>query len=294
VAELLSNGITTGAELGLLVAESSMIHEQRSEFVGRHLTRRHLEQIGERVPEALEQAGDIDAIPAEVVAYATASAGSWVRSLDPDGLGRQPLHVVTTEVVGVESAGLGFTIPGNRMFDIVADHLPHTAEAGPVIFVTVAAHLRQIAEHLGDDDTDEQLRQRLRVAMTATVMHEAAHVIEQQAAGQAVAGKATLDTLRAVRAAPPEDKPHTATWARCLGHLVRRSMHRPPAGYWRPWLVTEVEHDIPGTGRRWFAVLEAETAATDPNEPLIEVISRPNDEFEQAITQRRQNDGVDD
>ena len=71
-------------------------------------------------------------------------------------------------------------------------------------------------------------------------------------------------------------------------------MNRPPAGYWRPWLVAEVEHDIPGTGRRWFPILETETLATDLNEPLISVISRPNEEFEQAITERRKNDGADD
>lgn len=287
MAELLSEPVRTSAEVAIVIANAAMLHDQRAEFVGRHRTRQHLEQLGERVPDDLAEAGDIAAVDPEAITYATRSAACWVRTLDPEGLGRQQLHVVTTEATGVGGEGLGFTLPGPAVFEMVRDHLPRSAEPGPVVFVSVAAHLRQIADHLGPNATDDELRQRLRIAITATTLHEAAHVVEQQLAAEAVAATSTIDHLRAMRAMPRQAKPHTTTWARCLGHLVRRAMPRPPAGYWRPWLAREVEHDIPGTGRRWFPILEAETANTDNAEPLIEVIRRPNPEFDLAIDERR-------
>lgn len=244
--------------------------------------------MSEKIPAELTEARDIELLREQHEGYWFASAAGFVRGLDPNGIGAGQLHVVTTEQLGIDSNGLtGFTLPGRSMFDACRDHLPVTAEPGPVIVVSATAILKTSLPALPDDASDQMVQENCRIWISGVVMHEAAHVIEQAGAGLESPAEMSVTHLKMLQGDPRQRNEHTATWARAFGHLAYRAAARPPAGYWQTFATSDIRYDIPGDDDEWQLLLANEAAVTDPNEPLIDVISRPFPDFDAAIGRRR-------
>lgn len=287
MAATLSSTITDD-ELAALVAATAAEHEQRSEWTGRRRSREAITAMGETVPAELTEARDIELLREQHEGYWIASAAGFIRSLDPNGLGAGQLHVVTTEQLGIASNGCtGFTLPGRSMFEACRDHLPVTAEPGPVVVVSTTAILRASLPALPDDASDVTVHENCRVWVAGVVMHEAAHVAEQIAAGLEAPAGIGVTHLRMLQDEPRQRNEHTATWARAFGHLAHRAAAIPPTGYWQTFATSDIRYDIRGTDDEWRLLLANEAAVTDPDEPLVDVIRRPFPDFDAAIERRR-------
>lgn len=274
-------------ELEAFVAEVAAEHGDRSELAGRRRSRKAFAAMGEPVPADLAEARDVDILREQHEAYWLASAAGFVRGLDPSGIGAGQVHVVSCEQLGVAANGnTGFFLPGRSMFDAVRDYLPVTAEPGPVIVVSTAAISSASLSSIPDDATEWIIQETGRVFASGVVMHEAGHVIEATAAGLEMPAGITMTHLHMLQAEPRKKNPHTATWARAFGHLAARAAARPPVGYWQEFAVADIRHDIPGDGEEWQQLLASEIVATDPGEPLIDVICRPFPDFDAAIERR--------
>lgn len=275
-------------ELEAFVATVAAEHGSRSELAGRRRSRKALAAMGEPVPADLAEARDVDILREQYEAYWLASAAGFVRGLDPSGIGAGQVHVVSCEQLGIASNGLtGFTLPGRSMFEACRGHLPVTAEPGPVIVVSTAAILKTSLPALPDDASDTTVQENCRIWITGVVMHEAAHVIEQAAAGLESPQEITVTHLRMLQSEPRQRNEHTAAWARAFGHLAHRAAARPPAFCWQAFAFREIRYDIRGNDDEWQLILANEVGVTDPDEPIIDVIRRPFPDFDAAIERRR-------
>jgi len=255
---------------------------QADELAGRQRTRAALRRWGSPIPPALAPARDIE-ILAERHGHAwLAAATEFARAVDP-GLVARGLHIVDYRQLGIDSpVGSGFTFPAG-LFDVVRHRLPAGAEPGHVVAVNLPAHAAVVADQI--DDADEAaLADAVGMSLIATVIHEVAHLADQDAAGIKLPAGINYATFQAVAARPAGNQAphHGPAWIRAYCHAsYRADLLRRDFFWWRTFVA-----DV----KPWAAVPPAdlsdalEVELADVATPLAEILRRPAPAAYEALT----------
>lgn len=280
------------AELALRLAVERAGHRDADDLAGRRRTRAAFRRWREKIPPSLAVEADAPILVARHRDYWLGSVSSFVRSLDPAGLGSAGFHAVDFSGFGISSEVChGFTFDG--LFDVARSLLPVSARRGPVVAINVDRLARRTLARLGDDIDERTIVETIRIELSAVGLHEAAHAVDQKDDGVRldVAPAISFPMLRA-RVDEPENIPrwrsqHGIRWIRSLAHLCRRATRTPPRDWWLEVFTWDVAAALPGDPGDWLDVLSLELAAASPDEPIAEILDRdPPPAFVRLFDQR--------
>lgn len=272
--------------LAVLVASKRREMDRRSELDARRLSRESIIRSGDRVPPGLSEDGDLDLLRATYASYWIRSSECLAKSLDPLGIGISGLHVVSFDQIKLSAPTLsGFHIPGESIFRAVRHHLPTTARPAPVVFLNVENAVRHHARPLLKTASEGDIRESVRVALGAVTVHEVAHVASDAVVGLAAPDQIDESILRVsaglTQSADRKRERHDDRWIRALLHLAIRASRMFPADYTDPpnyiteTLTGDLDFVFPGFAADLVDALSVELIATDRDEPLRDILSRP-------------------
>lgn len=250
--------------------------QQTGELEGRRRSRAAFRRWKERLPVELQEDGDVELLVDRHKTYWLRSAASFVQSVDPSGFGAQGFHVLDFADVGIGSdtlAGLALPEPA---FDIFRELLPRTARPGPVVAVNVRTQARHHSRHILETASELALRETIRVGITGTVLHEAAHVVDFAVRGVTIPDGVTVADFRDIYSTPATVEArrlnHGDSWVRAFGHLVFRAASRPPADYWSRLFSFDVSEHYDGPGGEILDALVPELVSASTVSPVVDAV----------------------
>lgn len=261
----------------LAVAVAAAIARQGDELDGRRRSRAAIRRWKERVPMDLrDRDRDVELLVERHRREWLLGAASAVRSLDPNGLGSRPLHVVDLAETGCSSPGVtGLALPG--AFSLFRPWLPRSAEPGPVVAVDVGRMVRHHGLRLLDAAPDD-VPASVAAAVAGVAIHEAAHVLDRGDLA-AVPVVATVGLLRRALAAPRDRSVvaavHGPRWLRAFAVLTIRASRRPPQAWWREAFAHDVAPYAAAPGAEILDAVRHELRHAYHDEPVAEIIARP-------------------
>lgn len=266
--------------LAVTVAVARAQQQETDELEGRRRSRAAFRRWKERLPVALSEDGDVDILVARHRDYWLRSAACFVQSIDPSGFGATGFHVLDFADFGLDSDTLaGFALPEGA-FDIFRELLPRSARPGPVVAVNVRTQARHHARRILETASESSLRETIRVGITGTVLHEAAHVVDFAIRGAEIPDGLTVADFREAYSSPASVQArrlnHGETWVRAFGHLTFRSSVRPPADYWSQLFAFDVEEHYDGPGEEILDALVPELVSTSSSASLVDAIRLPS------------------
>lgn len=266
--------------LAVLVASKRREMDRRSELDARRLSREAIRRSGDRVPCGLSEDGDLELLQATYSSYWLRSSECLAKSLDPLGIGTSGLHVVSFDQIKLSAPTLsGFHIPGESIFRAVRHHLPRTATPAPVVFLNVGNAVRHHATPLLATAPEGDIRESVRVALGAITAHEMCHVASDAVIGLAAPDDVDESILRVSASLPQSasDKRerHDERWVRALAHVGLRAARIRHGHYITETLTGDLDFVFPGFAADLVDALSVELIATDRDEPLRDILSRP-------------------
>lgn len=277
--------------LAVKIAVLRSQQKQTSELEARRLSRSAFQKWGERIPMALNATRDIELLVERHRDYWLKSASGFVRTLDPAGLGDNDFHVLDFSSLGIVSdrfAGVAFP---EGSFGAFAGLLPRTAQSGPVVAVNLISQARSHVSQLLDVQSEETIREVVRVAVTATAIHEAAHVVDNSASGVLLPASTGLEEIRLALQRPSKPKnvsaSHREGWVRAFAHLVYRATSRPPCDYWSKVFSFDVGQHYSGDSSELIDVLVPELSATSDDSPIVDTVRFPIVSIGRLLSDRR-------
>ena len=285
-------------ELAAAIAAARARDRDVDELEARRRSRAAIRRWSTRIPAGLSAENDVPLLIDRHREYWLRSAADFVRGLDPCGLGAGSLHAIDAGELGVESEQvIGFVFPG--LFHAARSLLPRSAAPGPTVAVNVRELVRDVLAQ--DDELDERsVRESVRITASAVVIHEVAHAVDQELAGDTVDAvsaanleRIPLAAVRQVvseRAAVPDTRPrsssHGPRWLRLAGHLTYRASRRPHSDYLVDLFVSTARGALGDRGADVLDALVPELVAAG-DEPIRDIVLRdPPASFARLIDTR--------